>query len=84
MDREGKPRDGDWAVFVAGGRGVGQWRLLRSDSAGVNLRVRRPWRIEPDGTSTVIVQRVFRNNIARAPPRWPTTAGCGSMRLASD
>lgn len=63
MDREGKPRDGDWAVFVAGGRGVGQWRLLRSDSAGVHLRIRRPWRIAPDGTSTVIVQRVFRNNI---------------------
>ncbi len=63
MDREGKRRDGDWAVFVAGGRGVGQWRRLRPDSAGVHLRVHRPWRVVPDATSTAIVQRVFRNNI---------------------
>jgi hypothetical protein len=63
MDRAGKPRDGDWAVFVAGGRGVGQWRLLAPGSAGVHLRIRKPWRIIPDGTSTVIAQRVFRNNI---------------------
>jgi hypothetical protein len=63
MDRAGERRDGDWAVFVAGGRGVGQWRLLRPESAGVHLRVNRPWRVAPDDTSTVIVQRVFRNNI---------------------
>jgi hypothetical protein len=63
MDRAGKRRDGDWAMFVAGGRGVGQWRLLSPESAGVNLRVTRPWRVIPDATSTVIVQRVFRNNI---------------------
>jgi len=63
MDRAGRRRDGDWAMFVAGGRGVGQWRLLAPESAGVNLRVRKPWRIIPDATSTVLVQRVFRNNI---------------------
>jgi hypothetical protein len=63
MDRAGKRRDGDWAMFVAGGRGVGQWRLLSPESAGENLRVTKPWRVIPDATSTVIVQRVFRNNI---------------------
>lgn len=63
MDRAGKPKDGDWAVFVAGGRGVGQWRLLAPESSGVEFRVRTPWRVIPDGTSTVIVQRVFHNNI---------------------
>ena len=63
MDREGKRRDGDWAAFIAGGRGTGQWRLLAPESAGVKLRMQRPWRIVPDETSTVIVQRVFRHNI---------------------
>lgn len=62
MDRAGKRRDGDWAMFVAGGRGVGQWRLLSPESAGVHLRVTKPWRVIPDATSTVIVQRVFRDN----------------------
>lgn len=64
MDRAGKPRDGDWGVFVAGGRGVGQWRLLdREASEGARMRLRSPWRVVPDGSSTVIIQRVFRNNI---------------------
>jgi hypothetical protein len=63
MDREGKRRDGDWAVFVAAGRGVGQWRLLSPESAGVRMRIRSPWRVVPDASSTVIAQRVFRNNI---------------------
>jgi hypothetical protein len=63
MDREGKRRDGDWAIFVAAGRGVGQWRLLSPESAGVRMRIRSPWRVVPDASSTVIVQRVFRNNI---------------------
>ncbi len=63
MDRAGKRRDGDWAVFVAGGRGVGQWRLLVPGAAGVDIRVRAPWRVVPDRTSTVIMQRVFHNNI---------------------
>jgi hypothetical protein len=65
MDRAGKRRDGDWAMFVAGGRGVGQWRLLSPESAGVHLRVTKPWRVIPDATSTVIVQRVFRDNTIR-------------------
>ncbi len=67
FDRDGQPRDGDWVVFVAAGRGVGQWRLVdREQSRGAVLKVNRPWRIEPDAGSVVIVQRAFRNNIVHA------------------
>lgn len=43
-------------VVVARGRGLGQYRrIAAADATTKTLRIERPWRIVPDGSSTVVV-----------------------------
>ena len=55
-------------VVVARGRGLGQWRRISAvDTEKKTITVDRPWRIVPDGSSTVVimnglVETVFVNN----------------------
>lgn len=55
-------------VVVARGRGLGQWRrIVACDPGARELRVDRPWRVVPDGSSVVVVMNglidtVFVNN----------------------
>jgi hypothetical protein len=42
------------AVYVVAGSGAGQWRRLAS-VAGQRVAVDRPWQVQPDATSTVVI-----------------------------
>jgi len=63
-----KPKDhltgekGHWIVYIAKGRGVGQWRVV-SEVVNEEIKLARPWRILPDASSTVIITRVNRQNV---------------------
>ncbi|NQU43718.1 hypothetical protein HQ520_10560, partial [bacterium] len=63
------PEVGDndnWVLFIAKGKGVGQFRVVtvQEDVGGLKkLTVDRPWRIVPDTDSRVVLTVVFRQNI---------------------
>lgn len=55
-----------WTVFVCAGRGVGQFRTVTGKTVGdgtARLQLERPWRIEPDASSRVVLQAMYRQNI---------------------
>ncbi|MBM3499585.1 MAG: hypothetical protein FJX74_13070 [Armatimonadetes bacterium] len=59
-------RNDHWIIFVTGGRGVGQYRVVTGADHGLAqtvLRVDRPWRVVPDDTSRVVLTAAFRQNI---------------------
>ncbi|MEW6359759.1 MAG: glycosyl hydrolase family 28-related protein [Planctomycetota bacterium] len=55
-----------WIVFIGGGKGVGQYRVITgADRAPgrVVLKLDRPWRVMPDATSRVTLTTANRQNI---------------------
>ncbi|NOZ23003.1 MAG: hypothetical protein GXP25_18145 [Planctomycetes bacterium] len=55
-----------WIVFIGGGKGVGQYRVVTGAErkpGRVELKIDRPWRVVPDGTSRVTLTTAYRQNI---------------------
>ena len=55
-----------WIVFIAAGKGVGQYRVVTGAKRGAGraeLTLDRPWRVVPDGTSRVTLTTANRENI---------------------
>jgi hypothetical protein len=62
-------RNDHWVVFVAAGKGVGQYRVVVGRRDGENrvaLLLDRPWRVVPDRSSRVTLTAAFRQNIIYA------------------
>ena len=54
---------GSWVALVVAGKGVGQWRAITKTVKVGHYELRRSWRIVPDKTSRVCIQRMFRHHI---------------------
>ena len=55
-------QEDEWVVFIAKGRGLGQYRPVIG-GLGDRVELEYPWRVMPDADSVVIIQRAFRRNI---------------------
>lgn len=56
--------DGNWILFVSAGKGVGQFREVRSvdqTDGGYTFAVDEPWRVVPDETSRVNLAPAYRH-----------------------
>ncbi len=52
-----------WVALVVAGKGVGQWRVITKTVKVGSYGLDRPWRIVPNRTSQVCIQRMFRHHI---------------------
>ncbi len=62
-------RNANWIVFVAAGKGVGQYRVVvgrQDDERGAVLLLDSPWRVVPDGSSRISLGAAYRHNIVYA------------------
>mgnify|MGYP006412414811 FL=1 len=54
---------GGWLALITRGKGVGQWRKVRSASEDGTLRLARPWRVVPEAGGLVTVQPFFHHHV---------------------
>lgn len=66
------PLDGNWAIVISG-KGLGQARQIVSHTSK-SVTIDKPWRIQPDATSTIVVSymyvgnTVYNNDLNAFPP----------------
>lgn len=56
-----------WLIYVAAGKGAGQYRVVDSKSTDLNgdviLSVNNPWRVTPDLSSSILLFVAYRQNV---------------------
>jgi len=55
--------DGDWVVYIDGGRGAGQWRTVTGRTPTGGVAIDPPWRVAPDAESSATLLQAFRHNV---------------------